>query len=207
MKSLLTSSGTLVRLLLVLGAFSVFQYGCKKSNPVDSSAIDSRLLGAWYSRSDSVGFEILADGTMKNLDVDSAGILRYAAIDTINGALLLKIQSAKNGALTIQGSYISRKVDSTYIATGTYAFSSDLNTLTLTLLLPLNGSSQTTFSYVRSVVGTKVVGMEMFDEDEPQQFRIAESAEDKGRDPQQSFTASGGGLCLCGTRLLVCDVA
>ncbi|HTX19334.1 MAG TPA: hypothetical protein VMG34_11800 [Bacteroidota bacterium] len=161
----------------LLLAASLLGYGCKKSNPVDNSQIDSKLVGAWYNRSDSVGFEILTDGTLKNLDIDSAGILRYAAVDTINGALLLKLESAKNGGLTMQGTYISRKIDSTYVATGTYSLSADLNTLTLTLILPLNGSSQQTFVYVRSVVGTKVVEMEGFNEDELRQFRIAAGKE------------------------------
>ena len=159
-------------LMLILLVLSLAGWGCKKSNPVDNSAIDSKLVGVWYNRADTVGFEILADGTMNNLDVDSAGILRYAKLDTVSGALILKIESARSGAMTLKGSYISRAVDSTYTTTGTYAFSSDLNTLTLTLLLPLNGSSQATFVYVRSSIGAKVVGGSEADGPEPGPFRM-----------------------------------
>ena len=143
-------------ILVVIVLTSLLQWNCKKDNPVSNSAIDSKLVGVWYNQTDSVGIEILSDGTVNNLDVGATGILRYAAVDTVNGALLLRIESARSGAISIRGSYISRKVDSTYIATGTYAFSPDFNTLTLTLLLPLNGSSQATFVYVRSSIGVKV---------------------------------------------------
>ena len=143
-------------ILVVIVLTSLLQWNCKKDNPVSNSAIDSKLVGVWYNQTDSVGIEILSDGAVNNLDVGATGILRYAAVDTVNGALLLRIESARSGAISIRGSYISRKVDSTYIAAGTYAFSPDFNTLTLTLLLPLNGSSQATFVYVRSSIGVKV---------------------------------------------------
>ena len=145
------------KIVLIVALTCLVQWDCKKDNPVGNSTIDSRLAGVWYNQSDTVGIEILSDGTVHNLDVVPTGILRYATVDTINGALLLRVESARSGAISISGSYISRKVDSTYVATGTYAFSPDFNTLTLTLLLPLNGSSQATFVYVRSSIGAKVV--------------------------------------------------
>jgi hypothetical protein len=145
------------RIVLLIAATSIPQWDCKKDNPVDNSTIDSNLVGVWYNRSDTVGFELLSDGTMNTLDVDSVGILRYALIDTINGALILKTESARSGAISIRGSYKSHTLDSTYVATGTYSFSNNFNTLTLTLLLPLNGSSQATFVYTRSSIGAKVV--------------------------------------------------
>jgi len=173
-------------LALALVLTATLEWGCKKSNPVDNSTIDSKLVGAWYNQSDSVGIEILSDGTVNNLDVSPAGILRYAVVDTINGALLLRIESARSGAISIQGTYRSRKVDSTYIATGTYAFSPDYNTLTLTLLLPLNGSSQTSFVYVRSSIGVKVSASVM-DRD---RGRILYSRMDEGKKQERSFLRS-----------------
>jgi len=164
----------------VLAFASLILWGCKKDNPVDNSTIDSKLVGVWYNRSDTVGFEILSDGTMNNLDVDSSGILRYAVVDTVNGALLLRIESARSGALSIRGSYISRKVDSTYIATGTYAFSADYNTLTLTLLLPINGNSQSTFTYIRSSVGAKVVASDMIDQSGAIRYWVMQGKKEKG---------------------------
>ncbi|MGA7162147.1 MAG: hypothetical protein WBZ48_14195 [Bacteroidota bacterium] len=141
--------------LLLAAAFALFS-GCKKNNPVTPPAVDPALVGVWYNSVDSVGFEIVADGTMKNLDV-AQGKIEYAPPqDTVTGSLTLNIESARSGAISIQGVYKSHTVDSMYIATGTYSLSNNGNTLTLTLLLPLNGSSQTTFIYKRSSIGAAV---------------------------------------------------
>jgi len=139
-------------LAITFAAFS----GCKKNNPVEPPAVDPALVGVWYNSVDSVGFEIVADGTMKNLDV-AAGKLEYAPPqDTVTGSLTFDIESAKNGVISIKGVYKSQAIDSTYITTGTYSFSNNENTLTLTLLVPLNGGSETTFVYKRSSVGSVV---------------------------------------------------
>ena len=145
-------------IVLIVAVTCLTQWNCKKKdNPVDNPAIDPHLVGVWYNQSDTVGFEILSDGTMNSLDVDSAGFLRYAVIDTVNGALILNVESARSGAISIQGRYKSRTIDSAYVATGTYSFSNNYSTLTLILLLPLNGATQTTFVYLRSSVGVKVI--------------------------------------------------
>ena len=145
-----------LRLCFLLAAVFVVFSGCKKNNPVEPPAVDPALVGVWYNSVDSVGFEIVADGTMKNLDV-AAGKLEYAPPqDTVTGSLTFDIESAKNGVISIKGVYKSQSIDSTYITTGTYSFSNNENTLTLTLLVPLNGGSETTFIYKRSSVGAVV---------------------------------------------------
>ncbi len=93
---------------------------------------------------------------MKNLDV-AGGKLEYAPPqDTLTGSLTFTIESAKNGIIAIKGVYKSQAVDSTYITTGTYSFADNGNTLTLTLLVPLNGASEATFIYKRSSIGAVV---------------------------------------------------
>ncbi len=144
--------------LLILGIFLLIFWNCRKDNPVEPPLVDSKLVAVWYNRQDTVGFEVLSDGTMKNLDVDAGGKLEYApAQDTVTGALTFKIESARGTAISIRGTYISHTIDSTYVTTGTYNFSNNDNTLTLTLIVPLNGASQTTFVYQRSFVGAVVV--------------------------------------------------
>ena len=126
---------------LFAAAFALIS-GCKKNNPVEPPTVDPALIGVWYNSSDSVGFEILADGTMKNLDV-AGGKIEYAPPqDTATGSLTFNIESAKNGVISIKGVYKSQAIDSTYITTGTYSFSNNENTLTLTLLVPLNGGQK-----------------------------------------------------------------
>ena len=145
-----------VRLCFLLVAAFVALSGCKKNNPVEPPAVDPALVGVWYNSSDSVGFELLADGTMNDLDV-AGGKLEYAPPqDTVTGSLTFNIESAKNGVISIKGVYKSHTIDSMYITTGTYSFSNNENTLTLTLLVPLNGSSETTFIYKRSSVGAVI---------------------------------------------------
>jgi len=145
-----------VLLCFLLTAAFVLLSGCKKNNPAEPPAVDPALVGIWYNSTDSVGFEISADGTMKNLDV-AGGKLEYAPPqDTVTGSLVLNIEAARNGAISIKGVYKSQAVDSMYITTGTYALSDNGNTLTLTLLIPLNGESQATFIYKRSSIGVVV---------------------------------------------------
>ena len=145
-----------VLLCFLLAAAFVVVSGCKKNNPVEPPAVDPALVGVWYNSSDSVGFELLADGTMNDLNV-AGGKLEYAPPqDTVTGSLTFNIQSARNGVISIKGVYKSQAIDSTYITTGTYSFSNNGNTLTLTLLVPLNGGSETTFVYKRSSVGAVV---------------------------------------------------
>ena len=142
----------LISSFLLAAAFVVFS-GCKKDNPVTPQAVDPVLVGVWYNADDAVGFEILNDGTMKNLDT-AAGKIEYAPPqDTVAGALTFNIESARNGAISIKGVYKSHTLDSTYITTGTYTLSNNGNTLTLILLVPLNGNPQATFVYQRSSVG------------------------------------------------------
>jgi hypothetical protein len=144
--------------LFILAISLLIFWNCKKDNPVEPPLVDSKLVGVWYNRVDTVGFEILGDGTMRNLQVDAGGKLEYApAQDTVTGALTFKIESARGSAISIRGSYKSHTIDSTYVTTGTYNFSNNDNTLTLTLFVPLNGSSQATFVYLRSSVGAVVV--------------------------------------------------
>ena len=148
-----------IPLYLILVILSALLLDCrKKDNPVETPAIDSNLLGVWYNGADTVGFELLSDGTMRNLEVDSTGKLQYSLPpDTIKGALILNVESARSGVISIKGSWKSHTVDSTYISTGTYVLSNNGNRLTLTLLLPINGASQTTFVYDHSSIGAVVV--------------------------------------------------
>ena len=93
-----------VSLCFLLAAAFIALSGCKKNNPVEPPAVDPALVGVWYNSVDSVGFEIIADGTMKNLDV-AGGKLEYAPPqDTVTGSLTFTIESAKNGVIAIKGS-------------------------------------------------------------------------------------------------------
>jgi len=144
--------------VFILATSLLIFWNCRKDNPVEPPLVDTKLVGVWYNSKDTVGFEVLVDGTMNNLEVDAGGKLKYAAAqDTVTGALTFKIESARTSAISIRGSYKSHTVDSTYITTGTYTFSNNDNTMTLTLLTPLNGSSEATFVYQRSFVGAVVV--------------------------------------------------
>lgn len=144
--------------VFILAISLLILWSCKKDNPVDPPLVDSKLVGVWYNAIDTVGFEILGDGSMRILDVDSGGRLKYApAQDTVTGALTFKIESARGSAISIRGTYKSHTVDSTYITTGTYTLSNGDNTLTLTLIVPLNGAPSATFVYQRSYVGAVVM--------------------------------------------------
>jgi hypothetical protein len=145
-----------ISLYCLLAAVLVAFSGCKKNTPAEPPTVDPALLGVWYNSVDSVGFEILADGTMKNLDV-AGGKLEYAPPqDTVTGSLTFTIESARSGAIAIKGVYKSQAIDSSYVTTGTYSFSDNGNTLTLTLLIPLNGASEATFIYKRSSIGDMI---------------------------------------------------
>lgn len=147
-------SNSRITILLLLVIALPGSWNCRKDDPV--SAIDSKLFGVWYDGRDTLGYEIEIGGTMRSLDVDSAGILRYAPPqDTVTGQLTLRIESARSGAISIHGAYKSHTVDSVYTATGTYSFSNNDNTLSLVLLLPGGGKFQPT--YVRSSIGAKVM--------------------------------------------------
>lgn len=147
--------------LFILAISLLIFWSCKKDNPVDPPLVDAKLVAVWYNAKDTVGFEILGDGTMRNLQVEAGGKLEYApAQDTVTGALTFKIESARGAAISIRGSYKSHTVDSTYIISGTYNLSNNDNSLTLTFLLPFNGGTQTVFTYQRSYVGAVVVPRE-----------------------------------------------
>ena len=147
-----------IKNLFILAISLLIFWSCKKDNPVEPPLIDPKLVGVWYNGVDTVGFEILADGTMKNLQVDTEGRLEYAPPqDTVTGALTFKIESARGSAISLRGTYKSHTIDSTYVTTGIYTFSNNDNTLTLTLIVPLNGASEVTFVYKRSFVGEVVV--------------------------------------------------
>jgi len=141
--------------IFLLSAITLLgSWNCRNDDPV--STIDSRLFGVWYDSRDTLGFEIETDGTMRSLNVDTTGFLRYAPPqDTVTGQLTLRIESARSGAISIRGAFKSHTVDSIYTATGTYSFSDNINTLSLVLLLPGGGKAQPT--YARSSLGAKVM--------------------------------------------------
>ena len=132
----------------------IFSWGCHKES--STSPLDEKLFGVWFDSADTLGFEIEIDGTMRNLSVDSAGILGYAPPqDTSAGILSLRIESARSGAISIRGSYKSRTIDSVYVATGTYTFTNGDNSLNLKMIIPGGGEWKPAFN--RSNIGAKVI--------------------------------------------------
>jgi hypothetical protein len=132
--------------------------GCKKNStgPVTPS-IDPNFVGVWYSSTDTLGFQVSSDGSSTTLVVDTAGKLQLPiAGSTSSSTLTLTVVTAVNGNLTARVKYyIPGFIDTTITLPGTYAFSNNNNTLSITLPNPLT-SQPTTIVFVRTSVGAVV---------------------------------------------------
>ena len=132
--------------------------GCKK-NSIDPEPelIDSRLFGVWFSSQDTSGYEVLRDGTMKFLMVDSNKKLQYAPVDTLGLSITLQILKAREGVMTVKvRALIPGFLDSTVTLFATFSFSNNDNTLTITGPDPMTDSI-TTIVYNRSAIGAVVL--------------------------------------------------
>ena len=148
-------------LVLILGILIVSIEACKKDTSVagdDGPKIDANLLAAWYNRTDSVGFEVFADGSTKTLSVDSIGKLQYMpAQDTVKkGTLILNILKTENGDIHLKLVYRRpRFIDTTVTVVGQYQLTAYNDTLKLTVPDP-STAQPTLITYIRSFIGAMV---------------------------------------------------
>jgi hypothetical protein len=137
--------------------FLVTLSACKKNSTGPVITIDPNLVGVWYSSADTLGFQVLADGSSNTLVVDTAGKLQLPAPGTTNTATFsITVLNAVNGNLTARVRYhVPGFIDTTVSLPGTYAFSNGNNTLSITFPNPLTSQS-TTIVFVRSSIGAIV---------------------------------------------------
>lgn len=134
---------------------------CKKDTSVDTDddpKVDANLIAAWYNRADSVGFEVFKDGSTKTLTVDTAGKLQYMpAADTVKrGTIILNILKTDRGDIHLKITYrIPRFIDTTVTVIGQYEFSTNNDTLKLTVPEPTT-AKPTLITYIRSFIGALV---------------------------------------------------
>ncbi len=130
---------------------------CKKDSTGPVITIDPNLVGVWYSSADTLGFQVLADGSSATLVVDTAGKLQLPAPGNANTATFsITVLNAVNGNLTARVRYyIPGFIDTTVSLPGTYAFSNSNNTLSISFPNPLTSQS-TTIVFVRSSIGAVV---------------------------------------------------
>ena len=155
-------SSRIVRLLpLAIGLMVFLWPGCKKDNPlISDSAIDPALVGVWYSAQTAFafgvpGFEILADGTTKNLLIDTTGKIQYAPA-SMDSVFKLTLESARNnlmkGTLRLK---IPGVVDTTASILAPYQLSNNNTTLTITLPDPSSGQLVNVV-FTKSAIGAPV---------------------------------------------------
>ncbi|MGB2869681.1 MAG: hypothetical protein WBD36_14590 [Bacteroidota bacterium] len=148
-------------LLAAIGLMLVVTPGCKKDNPLtDNATIDPALLGVWYSAQTAFafgvpGFEILSDGSTKNLLIDSTGKIQYAPA-SVDSVFKLTLESAKGGLMkgTLRVK-IPGTVDTTAMILAPYALSNNNSTLTLTLPDPSSGQLVNVV-FTKSAIGAAV---------------------------------------------------
>ena len=147
--------------IIVIGMLILSCESCKKDTTIagdNDPKIDANLIAPWYNRTDSVGFEVLKDGSTKNLSVDSIGRLQYMpAKDTLKrGNIVLTILKTSGGDINLRIIYrIPRFIDTTVTVVGQYEFSSNNDTLKLTVPDP-STSKPTLVTYIRSFIGALV---------------------------------------------------
>ena len=132
---------------------------CKKNETGPSDLLfDPAFVGVWYASSDSVGFEVLSDGTSKTLIVDTAGTLQYATPGAgTTGAISITLRSAKDGNLLASLRYhVPGFIDTTLSLPGTYVFSNSNNTLTISYPNPLSGGQISSLVFQKSSIGAVV---------------------------------------------------
>jgi hypothetical protein len=134
---------------------------CKKDLSVDGdgSGIDANLVAVWYNRVDTVGFEALADGTTRNLIVDSLGRVQYMqAKDTVKyGTSILTILKTEGTDISLHLVYrIPHFVDTTFSVVGKYTVSANKDTLHITIPDP-DTKELLPYVYNRTHVGAVVV--------------------------------------------------
>jgi hypothetical protein len=133
---------------------------CKKNGTGPKEIpFDQAFVGVWYSDSNAVGFEVLADGSSKTLSVDTAGTLQYATPGSgATSAISLTLLSGKDGNLTANiRYYVAGFIDTTFVLPGTYSFSNNNNTVSISFPNPTSsGGSLYTMVFRRSSIGALV---------------------------------------------------
>jgi hypothetical protein len=142
-------------LIAILCALSA----CKKDGTGPKEIpFDPAFVGVWYSDSNAVGFEVLADGSSKTLVVDTAGTLQYATPGSgTSGAISLTLSSGRDGNLSVKiRYYVQGFNDTTVILPGTYTFSNNNNSVSITFPNPASGGQLETMVFRRSSIGALV---------------------------------------------------
>jgi len=132
---------------------------CKKNETgPQGTSFDPAFVGVWYSDSIATGFEVLADGSSKTLIVDSAGTLQYAIPGTgATSEISLSLLGAKDGNLTANVRYyVPGFFDTTVTIPGTYVFSNNNNTVSITFPNPQSPGQVETIIFRRSSIGAIV---------------------------------------------------
>ena len=146
-------------LLLTITAIVITLAACKKNETGPTGIpFDPAFVGVWYSDSNAVGFEVLSDGSSKNLEVDSAGTLQYAISGSNSTSpITLTLLSASNGNLMANERYhIQGFIDTTVAIPGVYTFSNNNNTLSISFPNPSSPGQLYTIVFVRSSIGAVV---------------------------------------------------
>ncbi|MCU0454642.1 MAG: hypothetical protein MUE68_13390 [Bacteroidetes bacterium] len=136
----------------------LFFASCRKEQPTQlPPLIDPVLLGGWYSRDNFVGFEVLEDGTTKNLVLDNgSGVIRYPLPSDPAARLNLTLLGASDGLLQARVVYVlSSTRDTTALIEGLYALSSDRDSLFMTI--PDYQGNSTEMDFQKAVVGAVLV--------------------------------------------------
>lgn len=143
----------------LIAALFLFNACKKNSTGPETILFDPAFIGVWYSDSNAVGFEVLADGSSKTLVVDTAGTLQYATpgSGTAN-AISITLLGGKDGNLTARLHYVVPGfIDTTLIIPGTYSFSNNNNTVSISFPNPTSsGGALYTMVFRRSSVGAVV---------------------------------------------------
>jgi len=149
------------RIAIIIGMLIVSYEACKKDTSIiedNNPKIDANLIAPWYNRTDSIGFEVYKDGSTKTLTVDSVGKLQYMpAKDTLKrGTIILNILKTDRGDIHLKIVYrIPRFIDTTVTVVGQYEFSTNNDTLKLTVPEPTT-AKPTLVTYIRSFIGALV---------------------------------------------------
>ncbi len=147
------------RLLLFASIATLIIFGaCKKDTTGPDVQFDPAFVGVWYSDSNQVGFEVSPDGSSKTLVVDTAGTLQYATANSgAPAAVSLTLLSGSNGNLTARVRYyVPGFIDTTVTIPGTYTFSNNNNSLSISFPNPMSPGQLYTMAFRRSSIGALV---------------------------------------------------
>lgn len=144
--------------LLAAAAILLALTACNKNSTAPPVVtIDPKLVGVWYSSADTMGFQLSSDGSTTTLVVDTAGKLQYPTPGSTNSnTVSLTFVNASNGNLQARiRYYVPGSIDTTVTLPGTYVFSNNNNTVSISFPNPLT-SQVATSVFVRSSIGAVV---------------------------------------------------